>query len=208
MWKWFCVLHSYDLFQPSAASKARSIFSISFSSFSFHHLMCCCWSSSSLKTFAVFVIRRQSWSGDLKNMCRYAYLTKCFTFWGRLVWRKNNLILALTEKALFLRAGSLTWELVWLYKASTDVVWLPQTLIDELFRPQKCETFGRIMWDIQQWLRESFVYNNADPIISIFMWQKNFFQRCLTFSSSYLANSTYWLTACSYVLTHLQLSTL
>ena len=33
---------------------------------------------------------------------------------------------------------------VWLSKASIDVVWLPQASINEFFRPQKCETFGRV----------------------------------------------------------------
>ena len=50
---------------------------------------------------------------------------------------KNNLNLALTKKQLFLCC-------VWLFKASIDIVWLPQTSIDEFFRPQKCETFGRV----------------------------------------------------------------
>ena len=60
--------------------------------------------------------------------------TKCFTFWCSLVWRKNNL--NLTEKQLFSCCD-------WLSKALIDVVWLPQASIDEFFRPQKCETFGR-----------------------------------------------------------------
>ena len=64
------------------------------------------------------------------------YPTKCFTFCRRLVWRKNNWNLALTETQLFLCC-------VWLSKALIDVVWLPQALIDKFFWPQKCETFGR-----------------------------------------------------------------
>ena len=43
---------------------------------------------------------------------------------------------SLAEKQLFLCCVSLS-------KASIDVVWLPQASIDEFFRPQKCETFGR-----------------------------------------------------------------
>ena len=54
--------------------------------------------------------------------------TKCFTFWCRLLWRKNNLNLALAENQLFL---CVAFCCVWLSKASIDVVCLPQALIDE-----------------------------------------------------------------------------
>ena len=88
--------------------------------------------------------------------------TKCFTFWCRLVWRKNNLNLALTEKQLFLCC-------VWLSKASIDVVWLPQASVDDFFRPQKCETFGRAVLPILTFL-SSLLSSYRSACSTSFWW--------------------------------------
>ena len=95
--------------------------------------------------------------------------TKCFTFWCRLDWRKNNLNLASTENQLFLCC-------VWLSKASIDIVWLSQALIDEFFRSQKCETIGRELRlaTICQYLNKCFTF------CCRLVWQKNNLDLALT----------------------------
>ena len=99
------------------------------------------------------------------------YPTKRFTFWRRLVWQKNNINLALTEKQLFLC-------FVWLSKASIDFVSLPQASIDDFFRPQKCETFGRVVARCIPEKKKKYASQKTEPIEKKKMGNCNCRQLC------------------------------